>query len=147
MSQKIIIENHGALITATNFWESDAEKAGKLFLSPNAGTLRLLVPRIHRSMIEEMRTARHVVCSLGPWPAANAEIGVELLFDDGSGDPYSVHLTPAACAMLPGEPALGQEWTLTVWDLKKGTPHKALERKCFWRRVEKLPCLKPWPAQ
>lgn len=147
MSQIITIDNHGPLIVNTNFWETDAERAGKMFLSPNAGAIRLLLPRVHRSLINDMRAAKYVICSLGPWPAAGAENAVELLFEDGTDDPFSLHLTPESCAMLPGEPEEGQAWVVSVWDNKKGKPHKALERRCHWRRVAKLPCLKAWEGK
>ena len=37
----LTIENHGVLITASNFWETEAEAAGKFFLSTNAGAFQL----------------------------------------------------------------------------------------------------------
>lgn len=143
MSQ-ISIDNHGALIQSTNYWESAVEEAGKMFLSPNAGTIRVLIPRAFRRVINDMRTAKYVICSVGPWPDAGAEKAVELLFEDGTDNPFSLHLTPESCAMIPGEPDEGQQWLVSVWDCKKGKPHKALERKGYWRRVAKLPYLKPW---
>jgi hypothetical protein len=31
--------------------------------------------------------------------------------------------------------------------MKRGQPHKALERRCLWRRVPNIPWLKPWRAE
>ena len=79
----ITVSNHGPLIVATNYWDLPLEEAGKIWCSVNAGAIRVLVPRAHRRIIEDMRTARHVVLSRGPWPEVGAPEAVELLFDDG----------------------------------------------------------------
>jgi hypothetical protein len=68
------------------------------------------------------------------------------MWDDGSDSPYAVHLTPESFDLLPGEPERGREWVLTVWSAKDGKPHRALERICHWRRVDRIPCLLPWRA-
>ena len=139
----IVIDNHGALIVASNYWGSDLEQCGGVILSPNAGGIRLLWPRAMRAAIEDMRQAEYAICSVGPWPAEGIEKAVEILFEDRSDTPYSLCLSPAQCLLIPGEPEPGREWVLSVWDLKKNRPHKALERRCYWRRVESIPCMKP----
>ena len=75
----ITIENHGPLILSSTFWDSEWEAAGKFFVSCNAGTIRILMPRSHRAAIEEMRTAREVILSRGPWPAAGLADRLESL--------------------------------------------------------------------
>lgn len=143
MSQ-ITISNHGQLITATNYWTLAVEEAGKLFVSCNAGAVRILIPRVHRRIIEDMRAAEHVILSRGPWPDMNATEAVEFLFEDHSESPFALQFTPESFDLLPAEPAPGKEWVVSVWDIKKGKPHKAVERRCHWRRVQTLPWLKPW---
>lgn len=141
----IVIENHGSLIVATNYWQSEMAQAGKRYVSCNAGAIRILMPATLRPEINEMRTAKVVIVSRGPWPVAGIDEAVEFLFDDGTDSPFALTLTSSSFEfILPAEPKPGEEWTLTVWDEKKGRPHKALERRCHWRRVEKIPCLKPW---
>lgn len=141
----IEISNHGQLITATNYWSLPMEAAGKVFCSVNAGAIRVLVPRVHRRIIDEMRRgSKYAVLSRGPWPAMELADAVEIMLEDGSDDPFALHLSPESFDLLPGEPPKDKEWTLTVWDQKKGRPHKALERICHWRRVAQLPWLKPW---
>jgi hypothetical protein len=139
------VHNHGPLITSTTYWGSEAEAAGKFFASVNAGAIRLLVPRIHRPVIEEFRTCKYVVLSRGPWPRMRLPEAVELLLEDGTESPYALQLSPESFDLLPAEPEAGREWTITVWDEKKGKAHKAVERVCHWRRVPSLPWLKPWP--
>lgn len=138
------ITNHGPLIKSTNYWDLAMEEAGKIFASVNAGAIRILVPRVHRRIIEDMRTARECVLSRGPWPAMSLPDAVEILFDDGGTDPFALHLSPESFDLLPAEPEAGREWVVSVWDRKKGKPHKAMERPCHWRRVAQIPCLEPW---
>lgn len=136
--------NHGPLILGSTYWGSEYERTGKLFCSTNAGAVRVLVPRGGRAMIEECRPSRHVVLSRGPWPEMGLDEAVELMFEDGSDAPFAMQLSPESFDLLPAEPEPGREWTVTLWDLKKGKPHRALERRCHWRRVPKIPCLRPW---
>lgn len=144
MTDIVTITNHGPLIASTNYWELAIEEAGKIFCSVNAGAIRVLVPRVHRRIIQDMRTARECVLSRGPWPAMGLDDAVEILWDDGSDDPFALHLSPESFDLLPGEPPAGQEWIVSAWDLKKGRPHKAVERVCHWRRVDAIPCMRPW---
>jgi len=139
----ITVQNHGPLIVASSYWGSAIEEAGKVWVSTNAGAIRVLVPRVVRRVIEDMRSAKHVICSRGPWPAGGKQDAMELLFDDGTDSPFSLHVGPESVDLFPGEPEAGRSWVCSVWDWKKGKPHKAVERPCHWRRVPTLPWLKP----
>lgn len=140
----ITISNHGPLIVASNYWGGELDRAGKLYVSVNAGCIRILVPRSCRNMIEECRSSKYAVLSRGPWPDIRCPEAVEIMFEDGSDMPFSLHLSPESFDAIPGEPEPGREWTVAMYDSKKGRPHKCLERRCYWRRVPSLPCLKPW---
>jgi hypothetical protein len=140
----ILTENHGPLILSSNYWGSEMERANKRYVSVDAGAVRLLMPASLRHEIEEMRSAQYVVLSRGPWPNAGLPDAVEFLFEDGTDSPFAIQLSPESFEMIPAEPPEGREWVLSVWDLKKGKAHKALERRCHWRRVPKIPWLKPW---
>ena len=157
----IQISNHGPLITATNYWESDLARAGKVFVSVNAGAIRVLLPPQLYGALTDMRGAPECVLSRGPWTVDLASEqaqsmnlprsvetavleGIEIMWDDELDTPYALHLTPASFDLLPGEPEPGREWVLTVWTAKDGKPHKAMERKCHWRRVDQIPSLAPW---
>lgn len=140
----IVTKNHGHLIVSSSYWGSELESAGKLYVSCNAGAIRMLVPSSMRDVIEEARKARYVVLSRGPWPSLGKEEAAEIMFEDGSDNPYVIHLGPESFDLMPADPGTGREWVLAIWDLKKGRPHKAVERPCHWRRVEKIPCMMPW---
>jgi hypothetical protein len=140
----IQISNHGPLIVSTNYWESELAIAGKLYCSVNAGAIRVLLPPGRYADLNDMRPARECVLSRGPWPDQGEAEGIEIMWDDRSDSPYALHLTSASFDLLPAEPEPGREWVVSVWTSKDGRPHKSLERICHWRRVKRLPCLKPW---
>lgn len=139
----IEVHNHGPLVTASNYWESEHALAGKLYVSVNAGAIRVLLPASIRPVLNELRAAEYAILSRGPWPEAKAEDAVEILWEDHTDSPFAWQLTAASFDLLPAEPPAGRGWIISAWDLKKGKPHKALERPCHWRRVPKIPWSKP----
>jgi len=140
----IHVTNHGPLITVTNFWESPLAERGLLFCSVNAGAIRILLPRSRYADLEEMRTGEYCILSRGPWPQEQKPEGIEIMWEDRSDSPYALHLDAESFDLLPGEPQAGREWVLSVWTQKDGAPHKAMDRICHWRRVPRLPWLRPW---
>lgn len=137
------IENNGPLIVSSNFWGSEHEQAGKLYISCNGGAIRVMVPSALQDAIADMQGAEYAILSRGPWPAQRLPEAVEILFEDRSENPYVLHLSPESFDLLPAEPPANQGWILTVWDLQEGKPRKAIELPCHWRRVPKIPWLKP----
>ena len=142
----ICTDNHGQLILSSSYWGSEYDRGGNIFCSVNAGSVRVLVPQSNRELIEEFRACKYVVLSRGPWPAMRLPEAAELLLEDGTASPYAMQLSPESFDALPGEPEPGREWMVSAWVLKKGKPHKAVERVCHWRCVPSLPCLRPWEA-
>jgi len=156
----IQVTNHGPLIVQTNYWDSELAREGKLFVSVNAGAIRVLLPPQLYSFLVDMRAAKECVLSRGPWSAARAVMStlaghfalpeardaVEIMWDDGSPSPFALHLTPESFDLLPAEPTPGREWICSTWTSKDAKPHKSLERICHWRRVAKIPCLEAWHA-
>jgi hypothetical protein len=92
---------------------------------------------VHREILEEARRCQYVILSRGPWAGQE---GVEMLFEDGSDNPYTLHFTVNSFDMLPADPGPGQEWVMSFWE---DGPRKAVELPCHWRRVPRLPWLKP----
>lgn len=140
----LTIKNHGALILESNFWDSEQAAAGKLYVSLNAGAFRLLLPSGIESVIADMTTAKECVVSRGPWSQAGLNDALEILFDDHTSDPFALHLSPETFDRLPAEEDAGREWVLTVWTSRRGKPRQVLSRPCFYRRVPRIPWLKPW---
>jgi hypothetical protein len=138
------IENHGPLIVASNFWEPPECYEEKFFLSTNAGAFRLLVPRSQEPAVSEMATAREIIVSSGPWPAAGRDDGIELLFDDGTETPFVLHVSVESLDRLPLDADAGREWIFSAWTApRRRGPHKGLERPAWYRRVPRIPWLKP----
>lgn len=144
MPDTLHITNHGPLITASNYWQTEAAQRGKLYLSTNAGAFRLLVPLSARRAISDMRHgARHVVVSFLPsarW--AEGQYCVEWMVEDGSDEPWSCHLSPDRVDRAPTPDDVGKQWIASVWDEKNGKPHKCLERPAYVQIVPRLPWLK-----
>lgn len=145
MPDTLTITNDGPLILSTNYFQLPAAKAGKFYLSINAGVFRLLVPAQHLGTLRDMRSAHTCIVSRGPWPAMRLNDALEVLFDDGSDDPFSLHLSPESCDRLPLDTDTAQAWTLTAWTHRVGTSATlALEKPCYYRRSRHLPDLRPW---
>lgn len=136
MIETLHIENHGPMITASNYWQSEAAQAGKLYLSVNAGCFRLMVPDNQRGIISDMRLgAKHIVVSYlsGEWH--DGQFAVEWLAEDGTASPWSCHLSPGQVDRKAGRDDTGKEWVAAVWVWKKGGPQKAFERKAYCQIV------------
>jgi hypothetical protein len=82
MMDTIMITNAGKKIQKTNYWDSELASAGKLFFSPNAGCIRMLIPDNMHHIIPEIQTGKKIIISRGPWPAMNRSDAFEILFDD-----------------------------------------------------------------
>lgn len=54
MADLLVIANEGAAIARTNYWSSPAARAGYLYLSAAAGTLRILVPALTEPRLAEL---------------------------------------------------------------------------------------------
>lgn len=50
----ITIASNGPAIATTNYWSTEHAKRGLLYLSINAGTLRMLVPRASQHMLDDL---------------------------------------------------------------------------------------------
>lgn len=146
MPDILAVENHGPLITSSNYWQSAACKAGKIIVSVNAGAIRILLPPTANDLVTDCQTCRYVVLSRGPWPAADRPDAFEFMFEDNTDSPVAFHLSVESFAglIVPTDPPKGQEWVVSLWTERKGRPHKSLERRCHYRRVKELPCMEPW---
>ncbi len=135
------IENDGSNIRATNFWQTPFAAAGAFYLSVNANAFRLLVPDSQKAAIQEISTAREVIVSRGPWPAKSRADAIELLFEDGTDTPFTLHFGVEQIDRLPLDSDAGHQLMFSAWT--KG-PVKVLTRPARYRRVAAIPCLEPW---
>lgn len=137
------IENKGQAVASTNYWDSEHAKAGYCFLSWNAGAARLLLPDSQKLLLKEMRSAKFVIVSRGPWPEHGGREALELLFEDDSDAPFCLHLVAEQCDRLIPETDQGGGFAVTVWT--RGG--EKLRVPGQYRQVASLPCLEPWVVQ
>jgi hypothetical protein len=113
----ITVGNRGQDISLeeTNYWNTEMAHRGRLFLSWNAGVGRLLVPDCLTSAIPEMLTGKLAVISRGAWPAGQKADAIEIMFDDDSNDPFSIHLYVEQCSQMLPDSDIGTEFPFTIW--------------------------------
>lgn len=141
----IRVENAGPLITSTNYWQTKMSDSGYYYISPNSGVFRILIPPARSGDIAEMRTAKHVVITIGSHrddPRYNSEF----LFDDETDEPFVLWFSTGQWERLPAAEDFGKSFELTAWENRRGNPHKVLSRLCYLRNGE-LPCIQPWQGQ
>ncbi len=142
----ITISNHGPLIVSSNFGRATMPGAAAVYLSTNAGCFGCCCRKIWHNNTPDMATGKHAIISRGPWPDKAKEDAIEILLDDaGRRVLFSLHCGPESVGPNAAfDTVAGKEWLFTVWTApRRGKPHKALERPAYYRRVEKLPWLKP----
>lgn len=143
MEELLTIGNDGPEIVSTSFWQTSINRNHKFYLSINAGAFRLLVPSVHEDILNgELKPTKEVIVSRGPWALANNEDSLELLFEDNTDSPYSIHLSPPQIDLFPDDTFLESGHVFSVW----AESGKLFEFKAKYRRVESLPWLKPWQA-
>lgn len=135
----LYIENDKEEIINTNYWDSDFAQQGLLYLSWNSNCARLLIPDQLDQIISEIRTGLKVIISKGPWPAANKNIGLEILFDDHTQKPFSIHLAKEQTDFTPDKDMNENQITFSAWT-RKG---KQYSNNAKYRIVNKIPCLMP----
>jgi len=137
LNQFIEISNAGPIIKSTNYWQMEHTRQGYLYLSPNAGCVRLLIPKVMESEISEMQTGKVVIISKGFWEDQGRD-AVEVMFDDYSDNPYTVHLVTEQCQMVPKD---SRKWKFSAWT-ESGLAFE--KKKCKVRTVGRLPYMMPW---
>lgn len=118
----ITIENAGADLAGTNYWQTEHAGAGLCYLSGNAGTWRLLVPEAAAGMLTEMRTGKRTTIE----PSLHDPRCWDIVFEDGTDTPFSIAIDKRQIdrAVEPGR------CRMTVWT-ERG---KVLDLACAVRR-------------
>ena len=142
MSALITIGNNGQAIAKTNYWDMPNAKKGCFYLSWNASAARLLVPEFQKAAIAEMKTAKEIIISRGIWHP-HGRAALELLFEDYTNSPFSIHIVTEQCDRLIPETDQGSGFVVAIWT-KEG---KQFECPGKYRTVDKLPCLAAWTEQ
>jgi hypothetical protein len=135
----IVIANDGEKIVSTNFWNTDTCRGGKFFLSINAGAYRLLLPP-QLKYLNDIITANAVIISRGPWVSEGRSDGIELLFEDGSDNPFCLFAGVESVERFPLDGDQGWKGKFYVYT-GPGEPVVSFS-SVYYRRVKKIPWLK-----
>jgi hypothetical protein len=131
--------NSGQDISDTNFWDSEIASRGFTFLSWNAGAARLMVPDRLIPYVCEMDTGSYCVIS-EQTQGSSGLIALELLFEDGTAAPFSLHISSDQTDRLNPCKNRDEGFVVSVWT-RNG---KEFQMPGKYRKVKKLPCLAPW---
>ena len=134
----VYFSNDGERLAATNYWQSPLARNGLYCMALNAGCLRLLVPSGRTGEVPEMTTGvREVVVTRG---VLNGKDSVEIMFEDDSDAPYSIHLQTKMVKPLWTADNEGSWFKFAIY-----TPDGMVAEFPCWlrRRVATLPCLQP----
>lgn len=114
---------------------------GLLYVSVNAGAFRLLVPDAHAALIGDMcgPTVAYVVVTGGRYAGRPA---LELMWEDGSDAPFSIHIDARRVDRLPAANDEGRTDLRLLVYVQPGTV--ACAGPARYRRADLLPYLKPW---
>lgn len=139
--------NNGPLIERTNYWDTPHAQRGYAYLSLNAGAYRLLMPQSLHSVVADITSSeiREVVISRGAWPEVGRPDGIEVMFDDRTNDPISVHILTEQVDRLPLPSDQGWKGLFLLYH---GPPEKLIWQtdRVYYRRVKRIPWLKPAPG-
>lgn len=142
LKQWIQIGNRGQAIAKTNYFDLELAQRGLFYLSWNAGAGRLLVPDSQKPAVSEMRSAKYVIVSRGPWLERGGVDALELLFEDHSDTPYVLTLSQDSCDRILPAGDQGGGFYISVWT--RGGQKLRLPGR--YREVAALPCLEEWAS-
>lgn len=141
----IEIGNIGEKIVSTNYFESEMAAQGLFFLSWNAGTARLLVPKSREDMLHEMHP-EYVIISRGSWTDQGRD-GIEILFEDRTDSPFCLHLSLDQTDRTLPETDQGGGFSLVVYTDDYKTEGPVCSWPAKYRKVAEIPCLQEWAEQ
>lgn len=136
----IVIQNAGQAIAGTTFWGSDWAEAGYMYLSINAGALRVLVPARREQDIQEMAGASEVIVSRGRWSLGDGRDAIELMWEDGSRSPFCIQVGMESLDRPIPAAEQGKGFVVTVWT-ETGQQGQWPGR---YRVVPEVPWAQPW---
>ncbi len=146
----IVVENNGAEIASTDFFKSELARGGYIYVTVNAGCLRLLIPAAadkKKFSIKEMKTGKVALVSRGLMQSRDGSRDVfEILFEDYTDNPFVIFFGVEQIDIAPGGedvPGEPPKWKLAVYT-ERG---KEFEIPARFRKVTSIPFLKEWAGK
>lgn len=133
-NEQLQIENDGPRIRSSNYWDIPRDE---YVLSIHENCLRLLMPdSIQASYFAlEMLAATHVEVTRTPRsPCACSNLMLELLFEDGSPKPCTLHFGKDDLALgckLPGQASVGKTLEFKMYTGPSDAPSAIVELPAF----------------
>lgn len=115
------IINRGQAIIRTDYWTSEHAKAGYCYLTWNAGAARILIPDAVKHLLRDMKGATEVM-------------------EDGSDEPFCLHLVAEQCDRLI--PETDQGGGITVIAYTRGGEKGRWPAR--YRVAPEIPWLREW---
>lgn len=142
-SDVLTIQNAGQAIKATNYWGSQLEREGFVFVSFNAGAARILVPSGRPDIVVGLTSkVKHAILTFGRWQERESQPALEWLAEDGSDTPFSLQIASAGFdRTIKVAPGQVQRIVASIWVDGPNGPHLYAQQVGFVRKREMLPCL------
>jgi hypothetical protein len=138
------IVNEGQRLVETNYWQTENAKRGFMYLTTNAGCIRLLVPPSGEHLLSEMsRKVREVVLTRGR--LEKVDDVTEVMFEDGSASPFCMHIDPKQVDRRWVPTDEGKQWRFAIYTQDRGKV--ADFARCYLRRAPTLPYVQPWTGR
>jgi hypothetical protein len=146
----LMIQSAGQKLQDTNYFESEWAQLGAIFVSINAGAIRLLIPPALTRVIDEMSSAREVVFTRGAVSdqkkfGRGRRLALEIMFEDGSKAPLMMVIGVDQVDRFPAA-GLPPRDDLRCLVYTRG-PALALDLPARYRERRTLPCLEPWSGR
>ena len=82
-----VFQNRGEELTETNYWQSEHAAKGLVYVSGNAGALRMLIPPASEDFLKEMKKVKRVTIERSILRPGKC---LDFVFDDGSDLPFCI---------------------------------------------------------
>lgn len=143
----LMIQSAGQELQDTNYFESEWARLGAIFVSINAGAIRLLVPPALMRVVDEMSSAREVILTRGAVSdrkksRPGRRLALEIMFEDGSKAPLMILVGVDQVDRFPAA-GLPTRDDLRCLVYTRG-PALALDLPARYRERRTLPCLESW---
>ncbi|WP_210165053.1 hypothetical protein [Methylosinus sp. PW1] len=137
-----VFSNMGQKLVDTSYWASEHALMGFVYISVNAGAARLLLPRVQESHLPDIGSANEVVISFASRFDPRKDPSIEIMFDDGSANPFCLFISRDQCDCWA---SLSAAKSIPFSVVTQGNGEVfACEAKV--RKVRRIPCLLPWNA-